>query len=99
MEPRSDPDIVGFLMNLQFLLPLLGILLGGVFLASQAPINAALARSLGDPILAACVSFGIGFITLAVVSAFRGAWPSGGAAAPWWSWFGGFLGAFYVAIV
>jgi bacterial/archaeal transporter family-2 protein len=36
-----------------------------------------------------------------VLSAFRGAWPSGSAvaAAPWWSWLGGLLGAFYVAIV
>jgi transporter family-2 protein len=88
-------------MNISILLPLLGILLGGVFLASQAPINAALARSLGDPILAACISFGIGFVILAAVSLFRGSWPSGTsmAAAPWWSWLGGFLGAFYVAVV
>ena len=88
-------------MNISILLPLLGILLGGVFLASQAPINAALARSLGDPILAACISFGIGFVILAAVSLARGSWPSGAgmAAAPWWSWLGGFLGAFYVAIV
>jgi transporter family-2 protein len=91
----------GDLMNISILLPLLGILLGGVFLSSQAPINAALARSLGDPVLAACISFGIGFVILAAISVFRGAWPSGGAmaAAPWWSWLGGFLGAFYVAIV
>jgi bacterial/archaeal transporter family-2 protein len=88
-------------MNPSLLLPLAGILLGGVFLASQAPINAALARSLGDPILAACISFGIGFLVLAVISVFRGGWPSGGAvtAAPWWSWLGGLLGAFYVAVV
>ncbi|WP_114946977.1 DMT family transporter [Microvirga calopogonii] len=88
-------------MNISILLPLLGILLGGVFLASQAPINAALARSLGDPILAACISFGIGFVILAAISAVRGSWPSGSAmaAAPWWSWLGGLLGAFYVAIV
>lgn len=88
-------------MNLSLLLPLAGILLGGVFLASQAPINAALARSLGDPILAACISFGIGFLVLAAVSAYRGGWPSGCAvaAAPWWSWLGGLLGAFYVAVV
>ncbi|EIM30435.1 DMT family transporter [Microvirga lotononidis] len=88
-------------MNISILLPLFGILIGGVFLASQAPINAALARSLGDPILAACISFGIGFVVLAVVSAARGSWPSGSAmaSAPWWSWLGGFLGAFYVAVV
>jgi transporter family-2 protein len=88
-------------MSTIILLPILGILLGGVFLSAQAPINAALAKSLGDPVLAACISFGIGFLVLAAVSAFRGSWPSGGAmaAAPWWSWLGGLLGAFYVAIV
>ena len=88
-------------MNIAILLPLLGILLGGIFLASQAPINAALAKSLGDPVLAACISFGIGFVALAVLSAIRGAWPSGSAmaGAPWWSWLGGLLGAFYVAVV
>ncbi|MBJ6125853.1 DMT family transporter [Microvirga splendida] len=88
-------------MNISILLPLLGILVGGVFLAAQAPINAALAKSLSDPVLAACISFGIGFVVLAVLSAVRGAWPSGSAmaAAPWWSWLGGLLGAFYVAVV
>jgi len=88
-------------MNLAILLPLAGILIGGVFLSLQAPINAALARALGDPLLAACISFGIGFLVLAVISAFRGALPSGSAvaSAPWWSWLGGFLGAFYVAVV
>ncbi|WP_243367704.1 DMT family transporter [Microvirga solisilvae] len=88
-------------MNLSLLLPLAGIFIGGIFLSSQAPINAALARSLGDPLLAACISFGIGFLVLALVTAFRGAMPSGSAiaSAPWWSWLGGFLGAFYVAIV
>lgn len=88
-------------MNISLILPLAGIILGGVFLSSQAPINAALARSLGDPLLAACISFGVGFLVLTVVSALRGAWPLGSAvvAAPWWSWLGGFLGAFYVAIV
>ena len=96
------PSIIpGNPMNVSILLPLSGILLGGVFLSSQAPINAALARSLGDPVLAACISFGIGFLILAAISVFRGSWPSGGAiaAAPWWSWLGGILGAFYVAIV
>ncbi|MBF9232133.1 DMT family transporter [Microvirga alba] len=88
-------------MTISTLLPLLGIILGGVFLSSQAPINAALARAMGDPVLAACISFGIGFSVLAIISTLRGAWPTGSAvaSAPWWSWLGGFLGAFYVAIV
>ncbi len=88
-------------MNISILLPLAGILLGGVFLSSQAPINAALARALGDPLLAACISFGVGFLVLAIISAFRGSWPAGSTvmSAPWWSWLGGLLGAFYVAVV
>jgi len=88
-------------MNPSILLPLAGIVLGGVFLAAQAPVNAALARTLGDPILAACLSFGIGFLILAIVSAFRGSLTavSAGGAAPWWAWLGGALGAFYVAVV
>ncbi len=88
-------------MSVSLLLPILGILLGGVFLSAQAPINAALAKSLGDPVLAACISFGTGFVILAALSTLRGTWPSASAmtAAPWWSWLGGLLGAFYVAIV
>jgi len=88
-------------MNISILLPLAGVTAGGVLLASQAPVNAALARVLGDPLLAACVSFGIGFAILAIISVLRGAWPAGAAlaGAPWWSWLGGLMGAFYVAIV
>lgn len=88
-------------MNLTVLLPLLGIVIGGVFLAAQAPVNAALARAMGDPVLAACISFGIGFLVLAAISAARGAFPTGSgvASAPWWAWLGGALGAFYVAVV
>jgi transporter family-2 protein len=88
-------------MNISILLPLLGIVAGGAMLAAQAPVNAALARAMGDPLLAACISFGIGFLILCAVTAARGAWPTASAvaAAPWWSWLGGLLGAFYVAIV
>jgi transporter family-2 protein len=88
-------------MNTSILLPLIGIVAGGAMLASQAPVNAALARALGDPLLAACISFGIGFALLAVISILRGSWPPGTAlgSAPWWAWVGGLMGAFYVAIV
>ncbi|AWM88059.1 DMT family transporter [Microvirga sp. 17 mud 1-3] len=88
-------------MNLSILLPFLGIVAGGAMLAAQAPVNAALARVLGDPLQAACLSFGIGFLVLCIISVARGEWPAGSvlAAAPWWSWLGGVLGAFYVAVV
>jgi transporter family-2 protein len=88
-------------MNISILIPLIGVVAGGAMLASQAPVNAALARALRDPLLAACISFGIGFVALFAISALRGAWLTGSAmaAAPWWSWAGGLMGAFYVGIV
>lgn len=74
------------------------ICLGGAAVAVQASINAALSRSVQSPITAAMVSFGVGFVVLAILSL-----ASGGAApilrlgsVPVWQLVGGLLGAFYV---
>lgn len=77
------------------------IVTGGILLAVQAPINSALARSAGDPLVGAMISFGVGFAVLAAILAVRGtaAGFGGLANAPWWAWIGGFLGAFYVVAV
>ena len=85
-------------MNPLTLAAALAVVAGGAFLAVQAPLNAALARTLGDPLLAACASFGVGFAVLLVLCLLRGGWPPLGAAAaaPWWAWAGGALGAAYV---
>lgn len=48
--------------------PLIGVGAGALF-ALQAPINAALARGLGLPVAAAAVSFFVGAIALALVTA------------------------------
>jgi bacterial/archaeal transporter family-2 protein len=74
------------------------IVLAGVALATQAPLNAALARTLETPVAAAAVSFGVGFAVLTLVTlAVDGPGPFQRLAqAPWWQWAGGFLGAFYV---
>lgn len=74
------------------------LIAAGAVLSVQTPINAALARGLGDPTLAACVSFLVGFLVMALVSALRGAWPVPGAFAdtPLWAWVGGAFGAFYI---
>ncbi len=74
------------------------IFLGGVAIAVQAPINAALGRSVGSGLAAAAVSFGVGFAALIVVSlATSGAAPFEKASGvPWWQLAGGLLGAFYV---
>ncbi|MDX5351317.1 MAG: DMT family transporter [Paracoccaceae bacterium] len=74
------------------------VALGGVAIAVQAPINAALGRGLGAPVPAAAVSFGVGFLVLLAVSLVQG---QGGAylkltQVPAWTLVGGLLGAWYV---
>ncbi len=77
---------------------LLAVVLGGIAVALQAPVNAALARELGGPVPAAAVSFGVGFVVLLVIAVAQGQ----GAAflklpqVPGWMLFGGCLGAWYV---
>ena len=74
------------------------VVLGGVAVAVQAPINAALGRELGAVFLAAAVSSGVGFLVLAGVSVISG--QSGAilklGAVPPWTLAGGALGAVYV---
>ncbi|ARC36677.1 EamA-like transporter family protein [Paracoccus yeei] len=74
------------------------IALGGVCIAVQAPINAGLARRVESPIVAAAISFGVGFTILAGVALALGQGRSFGRAfsAEPQLWLGGFLGAFYV---
>lgn len=74
------------------------VALGGVAIAMQAPINAALGRGLGAPVPAAAVSFGVGFLVLLAVSLVQG---QGGtylklSSVPAWTLVGGVLGAWYV---
>lgn len=79
-------------------LAVLAVALGGVAIAVQAPINAALGRGLGGAVPAAAVSFGVGFLVLLAVSLVQGQ----GAAylklgqVPVWTLVGGVLGAWYV---
>lgn len=70
----------------------------GAALAFQAPVNAALARSVGDPVWAAAMQFGIGFILLCGIAFFRGASPTIAQfkTIPWWALTGGGLGAIWV---
>ena len=79
--------------------PLLGIL-GGAFVATQAPINAELSRGLGMPVAAAAASFLSGAIILAIVTAaltqFQGTSLNWRAPSPWLFFVGGALGAAFV---
>ena len=80
------------------LLALAAIFAGGACIAVQAPINARLAAHVEGPVAAAAVSFGVGFALLAAIALARSGLPPAAsvAAAPWWAWVGGALGAVYV---
>jgi transporter family-2 protein len=80
------------------LLVLLG-LAAGAGLPVQASVNSALRTHLGRPEWATLVNFACGTVVMATVLLLqRATVPSGAqaSAAPWWSWTGGALGAFFV---
>lgn len=80
------------------ILALAGALTGGVALAVQASINGHLGRALADPIVASCISFGVGFAVLLGLSLPRLPaleWSAVGAL-PWWAWSGGAIGPVYM---
>ncbi|URF46167.1 DMT family transporter [Dinoroseobacter shibae] len=85
-------------MSMTYWLAIGAIALGGAGIALQAPINAQLARASGDPVVAAAISFGVGFVVLCSIVAVRGTVPGWSAMGglPWWAWCGGALGAVYV---
>ena len=87
-----------WLMNTGLMMPLVIMLVAGVCIATQAPINAQLGRFSGDTMSAAMLSFAVGLVVLVILVSVRGAMPTPSAlkAAPWWVWIGGALGAFYV---
>ncbi|MCA1974215.1 MAG: DMT family transporter [Caenispirillum sp.] len=72
---------------------------GGALLPLQALINARLGQSIGGPLWAACTSFLIGTVGLALfLVAQRAPLPAlGQLPTTPWLWAGGLLGAFYVA--
>lgn len=76
---------------------LFAILIGGVAIAIQAPLNGALGRTLGAALPAAAVSFAVGFVVLLGLSFVTVSNPFARlGAVPVWQWVGGLLGAYYV---
>jgi transporter family-2 protein len=71
----------------------------GAGLTVQVGMNATVRLAIGSPVLAAIVNFVIGLAALVLVAVASGArWAPGSTAAiPAWAWFGGLLGATYVA--
>lgn len=84
-------------------LMLLFVAVTGVLNTVQSGSNARLAKALGQPWWAAIAVYATGLLAVGVVlcgllALGRAGWPAAGklAAAPWWSWCGGVLGATYV---
>lgn len=73
---------------------------GGACASIQIGVNNSLRSALGDPVVAALISFAVGTVALmAYVFAMGIPMSLGQAAAsgPFWMWFGGLLGAVFVA--
>lgn len=74
-------------------------LVAGALMPVQAGVNLRLRGSLGDPVWAAAVSFGVGTLALLgylLVTRTPVPTPVMAASAPAWAWTGGMLGAFFV---
>ena len=76
--------------------------LSGIAISVQAGVNANLRQSLTNPVLAAAVSFGTGFVSLLMLLLISGAsLPAVESVrqVSWWKWTGGIIGAVYVTTV
>jgi len=83
------------------LIPYLIAFVAGLLLTVQVGFNATLGRAVGNVRFAVLANFSVGLAgILLYILAARDLWPTrqGLAAVPMWAWFGGFLGAFYVAV-
>lgn len=77
------------------------VLVAGACLPLQVGVNNTLRAGVGAPVLAALISFAVGTACLfGYALVMRTPWPSMAmlGALPSWSWLGGLLGAFYVAV-
>ncbi len=74
------------------------ILLGGVLLAIQSPLNAQVGKAVGSPVNAALISFLVGTVALSVIAATQRIAPNDAQARglPWYVWTGGLCGAVFV---
>lgn len=74
----------------------------GIAISIQAGVNANLRQAMTNPVLAAAISFGTGFVALMVMLlASRALIPSVDTIrqVSWWKWTGGIIGAVYVTTV
>lgn len=75
-------------------------LAAGAVLPLQVGVNSTLRQGIGNPVVAALISFAVGTICLlAYALTSRATWPTAPMLTrlPLWAWLGGALGAYYVA--
>jgi transporter family-2 protein len=79
--------------------PHLFAILVGAGLTIQVGMNATVRLTIGSPVIATIVNFGVGLAALLLLAVATGARvvPGSVASVPAWAWFGGLLGAAYVA--
>jgi len=80
-------------------LPHLFAVLVGAGLTIQVGMNATVRVALGSPVIATIVNFGVGLVALLLfaVGTHARIVPSSVGSVPAWAWFGGLLGALFVA--
>jgi len=76
------------------------VLVSGVLLSIQAPLNATLSRAVGSPVNGALIAFIIGTLALSVLAFVLRTEPDMAATRgmPWWGWCGGLCGAVFVTV-
>ena len=79
-------------------IPLAAAVVSGAFVALQQRINGDLGHDLGDPLVAAVVSFGTGLVLMAVLVVRRRSLLPRVAGVPWWLRLGGLGGASLVLV-
>ncbi|MEM7289589.1 MAG: DMT family transporter [Pseudomonadota bacterium] len=85
-------------MTLNLVLAFLMVFVGGICIALQPPINTALGGHLGSGLMAAMISFGVGFVALVLLNVMSSDLKMLGQlrTAPIWMFAGGLLGAVLV---
>lgn len=78
------------------MLYIVGLLLGGIALANQSPINARLGAALKSPFRSSLVSFTVGFVFLLIIFLVTGQQVNLTEQQPWWIWTPGVFGVIYL---
>jgi transporter family-2 protein len=83
------------------LTPYLAAFVAGLLLTVQVGLNSTLGRAVGNVRFAVFISFAVGLVGILIyIVASREPWPTRDSLStvPPWAWWGGLLGAFYVAV-